>query len=225
MIKKVLKNNEGYVTSLYQIAKFIEENYKVPETYRRYLRQALKRLEEKKIIIKVRASYKLSAKGKRGRSKSPSRKKRDTEKSPAKKKESPPLKKKRESPAKESPAKESRKEVSKRVSKEPSKKRSKETVSEKSTEGGSKVSIPESKYSHFWQYEESKSWKNYDVAASDTVEEVYQNYLSNKGDTDVRAVHSGSWEYQVDFMAMRQTNIQHQSHTSRNIRRVPNIHS
>jgi len=54
------------------------------------------------------------------------------------------------------------------------------------------------------------------------VEDVYQNYLSNRGDTDVRAVKSGQWEYQVDFMAMKQTNIQHDNHTVRNIRRVKN---
>jgi len=49
---------------------------------------------------------------------------------------------------------------------------------------------------------------------------VYQKYLENRGDTDVRAVKSGQWEYMVDFMAMKQTNIQHENHTIRNIRRV-----
>jgi len=54
------------------------------------------------------------------------------------------------------------------------------------------------------------------------VEEVYQNYLANRGDTDVRAVKSGTWEYQVDFLGMKQMNIVHDNHTVRNIRRVPN---
>jgi len=79
-----------------------------------------------------------------------------------------------------------------------------------------------SKYDHFWQYQDSATqWKNYDEKASDTVEEVYLNYLSNRGDTDVRAVKSGQWEYMVDFMALKQTNIQHENHTVRNIRRLP----
>jgi len=76
------------------------------------------------------------------------------------------------------------------------------------------------KYDHLWQYHDG-SWKTYDPKASDVVEEVYQNYLSNRGDNDVRAVKSGQWEYMVDFLAMKQTNIQHANHTIRDIRRVP----
>lgn len=52
------------------------------------------------------------------------------------------------------------------------------------------------------------------------MEEVYQSYLKNRGNTDVRAVKSGEWEYLVDFVAMKQTNIQHENHTIRDIRRV-----
>ena len=37
----------------------------------------------------------------------------------------------------------------------------------------------------------------------------------------MRAVKSGEWEYMVDFMAMKQTNLLHSNHTIRNIRRVP----
>lgn len=79
---------------------------------------------------------------------------------------------------------------------------------------------PGLKNDHIWQYEENSEWKNYATKASDTVEEVYKDYLANRGDTDVRAVKSGQWEYMVDFMAMKQTNIQHDNHTVRNIRRV-----
>jgi len=244
MIKKVLKANDGHVTSLHRIAIFIKENYKVPpESYRRSLRQALKKMEQQKTIIKVRASYKLSAKGRgSSRSKSPARKKKEGEKSPAKKsgdkkKEDEQQKKKKKrtkSPAKN---KEEEKKLPKKRTtekKEPKKRpetKKKEASpkkrAKKTKEGTSKtsdpkvVSVAESKFDHFWQYEDN-GWKNYDVAASDTVEEVYQNYLSNRGDNDVRAVHSGSWEYQVDFMALKQTNIQHPNHKTRNIRRVPN---
>jgi len=78
MIKRALKSNSPSATSLQFISKFIESNFTVPESYKRYLRQALKRMEEKeKTIFKVRASFKLSAKGKgtsRSRSASPKRK-------------------------------------------------------------------------------------------------------------------------------------------------------
>jgi len=78
-----------------------------------------------------------------------------------------------------------------------------------------------SKFSHVWQFVENDgSWRNYEVAASDEVEDTYQKYLQNKGDSDVRSVKSGQWQYQVDFMAYKQTNIQHSNHTVRNIRRV-----
>jgi hypothetical protein len=72
-----------------------------------------------------------------------------------------------------------------------------------------------------WQFlTRNYGWVNFDVNASNTVEEVYQGYLANRGDTDVRAVKSGEWEYMVDFMAMKQTNLLHPNHTIRDIRRV-----
>jgi len=87
------------------------------------------------------------------------------------------------------------------------------------------VNVPGAKYENVWQYKEGQNWKSYDDKASDVVEEVYQKYLANKGDTDVRAVKSGQWEYQVDFSAMKQTNIQHENHTTRDIRRIKNASS
>jgi len=70
-----------------------------------------------------------------------------------------------------------------------------------------------------WQYSHN-GWYNYDAAASDVVETVYQDYLKNPRQCDVRAVSSGEWKYMVDFRAMTQQNIQHEAHTSREIRRV-----
>jgi len=83
-----------------------------------------------------------------------------------------------------------------------------------------KIAALGSKFSHVWQYDDN-GWNNYEINASDKVEEVYQDYLSNRGNTDVRAVKSGQWEYMVDFLAMKQTNLLHPNHTIRNIRRVP----
>jgi hypothetical protein len=58
-----------------------------------------------------------------------------------------------------------------------------------------------------WQYWHD-GWFNYDNAASDIVEATYQEYLKNPGITDVRAVKSGQWTYQVDFKNMIQQNIE-----------------
>lgn len=62
-------------------------------------------------------------------------------------------------------------------------------------------------------------WKDYKDDASDVVEAAYQDWQANPF-TDVRAIKSGDWQYQVDFNAMMQTNIQHEAHTQRRIRRV-----
>jgi len=70
-----------------------------------------------------------------------------------------------------------------------------------------------------WQFYDG-GFHNYDSAASDTVEGVYQEYLSSPYTCDVRAVQSGQWQYEIDFRLMVQTNIQHESHTKRRIRRI-----
>jgi len=72
-----------------------------------------------------------------------------------------------------------------------------------------------------WQFLENDSkYHNYDPVASDTVEAVYQDYLKNPGNTDVRSVNSGQWAYMVDFRQLTQQNIQHEAHTVRKIRRI-----
>jgi len=216
MIRRAIRANEGRLTSLAAIASFITNTFTVPEAFRRFLRNALKRLEENKTLIKVRASYKLSkAKKKRSsRSKSPA-KKRGAEKEVNAK----PEKKQRKRKVAEGKEEEEEEVVEEEeAAKAPKKKRA---PSKKKVVEAEKPEDPSGyKYDHFWQYDDH-GWKNYDPTASDVVEEVYQNYLSNRGDTDVRAVKSGHWEYMVDFLAMKQTNIQHESHTVRNIRRAP----
>eukprot|EP01097_Dermamoeba_algensis_P001749 TRINITY_DN165_c0_g2_i1.p1 TRINITY_DN165_c0_g2~~TRINITY_DN165_c0_g2_i1.p1 ORF type:complete len:249 (-),score=64.67 TRINITY_DN165_c0_g2_i1:146-892(-) len=69
-----------------------------------------------------------------------------------------------------------------------------------------------------WQYED-RGWHDYAPDASKVVEETYQEWLKAKW-TDVRAVRSGTWSYQVDFNNMKQTNIEHTNHTTRRIRRL-----
>jgi len=237
MIFRAIKDlDEKGGSSPYAIAKYIKAKYSVPETYKRYLKHALRRELENKNLIKFKASYKLSAKFmKRGE-----RKKRKKSKSRAKSAEakSPEKKEKKARKEKKSPEKKKRakKAEDKKERKSPEKKKessakegkAEEAVkSAKKARGGSaampaKVKAVGSKYDHVWQYEDNGGvWKNYEIAASDTCEEVYQGYLANKGDTDVRAVKSGEWEYQVDFMAMKQTNIQHPNHKVRSLRRLP----
>lgn len=84
-------------------------------------------------------------------------------------------------------------------------------------------------YPAIWQYyDNNKSishpsvdgWYDYDAEASDTVEDAWQRYVVHRGLNDVRSVKSGEWEYMVDFMNWKQTNIIHSAHTKRNIRRV-----
>jgi hypothetical protein len=75
-------------------------------------------------------------------------------------------------------------------------------------------------FQYVWQYLHG-GWYNYDSVGSDVVEQAYQEYLANPGKCDVRSVHSGHWNYMVDFINLRQTNVQHHAHTSRPIRRVP----
>jgi len=233
MIRRAIKQSDSPLASIQKISKFIEGNFTVNESFKRYLRKALKRLEENNVLVRVRASYKLkSSKRKspaRKRSQSPKRKeKKVVEKEDGGKKKEKGKRKKKEDPKVEKPK---RKKKSDKEEEKPKKREKKAEVKKKrggdsspAKVGESLVSVADSKYDHFWQYEDG-IWKDYDVEASDTVEEVYQNYLSNRGDNDVRAVHSGQWEYQVDFMALKQTNIQHPNHTVRNIRRVANTKS
>jgi hypothetical protein len=70
-----------------------------------------------------------------------------------------------------------------------------------------------------WEYFDN-GWFAYDKEASDLVEQAYQEYLSNPGMYDVRSVKSGHWHYMVDFVNFKQTNVEHENHTERNIRRV-----
>lgn len=74
---------------------------------------------------------------------------------------------------------------------------------------------------HKWQYKnDSGKWADYDKAASDAVEAAYASWLVNPH-IDVRSVHSGDWDYNVDFNLLTQQNIRHQAHKVRQIQRVP----
>lgn len=97
----------------------------------------------------------------------------------------------------------------------------KKGLTKKPSKGSINVATPAvSNLGCSWQYQEGKQWKDYETAAIPVVEAAYQDWLKNPF-IDVRAVKSGQWKYQVDFNQKTQTNVQHDSHTSRSIRRVP----
>eukprot|EP00669_Euglena_mutabilis_P010017 TRINITY_DN480_c0_g1_i1.p1 TRINITY_DN480_c0_g1~~TRINITY_DN480_c0_g1_i1.p1 ORF type:complete len:410 (+),score=103.77 TRINITY_DN480_c0_g1_i1:48-1232(+) len=83
------------------------------------------------------------------------------------------------------------------------------------------------KYPYKWQYFDDKrasrgkdvGWHDYDLSGSDVVEEAYQSWVTDPY-IDVRAVHSGKFNYTVDFNQMQQTNVDHAAHTVRALRRV-----
>lgn len=80
------------------------------------------------------------------------------------------------------------------------------------------IEINEKKTGPFWEYLDG-SYRPYDEEASKVVEQVYQQWLINPGDFDVRSVKSGHFAYMVDFRQMTQMNIEHENHTVRKIRR------
>lgn len=70
-----------------------------------------------------------------------------------------------------------------------------------------------------WQYFD-RGWYDYDADASRLIDVEYAQYLESPSNWDCRSVKSGQFSYLVDFPNMRQTNIVHENHTQRNIRRL-----
>eukprot|EP01098_Paradermamoeba_levis_P002711 TRINITY_DN1316_c0_g1_i2.p1 TRINITY_DN1316_c0_g1~~TRINITY_DN1316_c0_g1_i2.p1 ORF type:complete len:330 (-),score=97.75 TRINITY_DN1316_c0_g1_i2:178-1023(-) len=74
---------------------------------------------------------------------------------------------------------------------------------------------------YLWQYQHD-GWKDYDARASEIVESNFETFFKegDQGPVKVGGVKSGEWEYEVDFVKMQQTNLQHANHTVRAIRRI-----
>jgi len=142
----------------------------------------------------------------KGKRASPKRvaKKKTAKRVAASKKKTSSKAKVQEKPA---PKKRSRAAASDEVEEAPVKKRS------KAAKGAAKDD------EYIWEYKERDMWFPYAQEASDIVEAAYQDYLNDPNQVDVRSVKSGMWCYQVDFTNMTQTNIQHENHTVRDIRR------
>lgn len=71
-----------------------------------------------------------------------------------------------------------------------------------------------------WQFKENDGkFHNYDQSANELIEEAYAKFLN--GGIDVYSVKSGGrGHYMVDFRELTQTNITHENHTIRSIRRI-----
>jgi len=86
-----------------------------------------------------------------------------------------------------------------------------------------KVQRKEEDEKYLWQYQHG-GWHDYDEEANKMVEAIYQSWLKDPG-VDIRTVKSGHWNYMIDFNTMKQTNIEHENHTERGIRRVASTES
>jgi len=95
-----------------------------------------------------------------------------------------------------------------------------ETVEEAPAPAAKKARKSKKEDTYIWEYKEHDKWFPYAPEASVIVEKAYKDYLADPNQIDVRSVQSGMWAYQVDFTNMTQTNIQHQNHTTRDIRRT-----
>jgi len=192
-IKSLHKKNGS---SRQALERYIEENYPQRPDSKKWIRLTLGKLTKLGQIQKFRASYKLPPKNSTGvQKRSRSTKKRVTPKTPKMK-----------------PTK-----VAKAPKKSAKKAAALAVVGEVSLT--SNATAAESSGKPQWQYQHN-GWQNYDPEASDLVEVQYQEWLGNNQMFDVRSVKSGTWEYNVDFRRMVQTNIQHASHTERKIRRL-----
>jgi len=245
MIKRsIAQQNHRNGSSLFTIYKYLEDHYPVSESFHRFVRAALKRGVGDGMLSRVNLSYRLTAKGratigkskkhrvskkkkaapssagaKRKRSASKEKKKGEKKKSSSSKKKTSSKKARRKkSKGKEKEKEKGHEEVS--TEKEAPKKARVGTASSSASSSSAPKRISPAGHKFRWQYQDG-AWKDYEMNGSDLVEAAYQSYIKNPGLCDVRAVKSGQWQYQVDFLNLKQTNIQHENHTTRLIRRLP----
>ena len=202
--------------SRYKIAQYIRKIYPVSTLYKRYLRRALKFGVTKKYFLQRKESFRLSASGKLGVLHT-SPKKATTSTRPTR------SARPSTTTTTTTPSVTSQK-AARKAARRARRARSQVSRSQVSKAKALANSIPPSTTikPHKWQYEERPTvFYDYDSKASTLVEGAYKEYVAAPSQWDVRSIHSGEWCYQVDFPNMIQTNIQHENHTSRVIRRVP----
>jgi len=189
--------------SRYKIAKFINTTYPVPESFKRYLRLNLKEGVAKSYFLQRRDSFRLGRMGKIALL-HPQKTKKKRVLPP------PPV----------AGASSKGTSTHSTISEVEARKLARRARRQRGTSSTSAISISTGKYK--WQYQENSStFGDYDPKASTLVEQAYSEYIAAPSNWDVRSVRSGEWCYQVDFPNMIQTNIQHENHKVRKIRRVP----
>jgi len=224
MLTKAIKEQyQRKGTSLFAIRKYLEETYPMGSDYKRYLNSAMKKAVENKLVMKPSpARFRLTKKGQEILE--PKKRKTAPKKKPStsNKKTSTSNKKPSTSNKKSSTPKQQKTKKQKTSSSSSDGKKKKKVASTKDSPSSPKTTQVKEVPPFKWQYLDG-DYHDYDFDASVLVEEAYQEYLKNPGMYDVRAVQSGHWKYQVDFVNNIQTNITHNAHTSRTIRRVPNV--
>jgi len=76
---------------------------------------------------------------------------------------------------------------------------------------------------YVWQFDSKHGWFDFDSSASEEVDSKFLQRSKNPNfENEKVVVKSGSdeWKYLIDFNNMTQTNMDHQNHRTRNIRRV-----
>jgi hypothetical protein len=73
-----------------------------------------------------------------------------------------------------------------------------------------------------WEYEDNLGWTSYGDSHQAVLEASYQIFLRDKRSTTACKVRiqTDEWDYEVDFEAMSQTNLDHPGHRFRPVRRV-----
>jgi hypothetical protein len=205
--------------SRFKLTKSTFENYDVrvsPYLHRFYLKKAINHLLMSKMILKRRESFKLAKSSKAKKNKKVSK-----------------IKSKKKSTEKLNLSVEKKDNDNKMTIKLKTKhikiKQHKTVIPSYSTLVKEKPTYKK-RWPATWQYYDDNNfkakiksldnWYDYDPEASDTVEDEWQKYIVNRGMNDVRSVKSGEWEYMVDFVNWNQTNIVHQAHKMRSIRRL-----
>lgn len=171
------------------LEKYIEQHYPQRQGTKKWIRLTLSKLIHEGKIQKIRASYRMTPKN--ATSTSVKTKPQATKKGVR---------------------------AAKAVKKPKTLKKKSTTAPAATTPSATSATPAESSGKPIWQFQHG-GWKNYDAEASALVETQYQDWLNNNQMYDVRSVKSGTWEYNVDFRRMIQTNIQHPDHTERKIRR------
>ncbi|KAI2502804.1 hypothetical protein MHU86_11628 [Fragilaria crotonensis] len=70
-----------------------------------------------------------------------------------------------------------------------------------------------------WEFFDDNSWKPYADHHQVILNSAFQYYTdSNASSSSIVRISAGDWEYEVDFGAMEQRNIQHPSHRQRSVR-------